>query len=78
MSLSALASAAHVLGQRAHADPLAYYRPTPPQLRFLQSTSQIKLFRAGNQAGKTWGVNRCWEDLCGTYENTLYHRQKSS
>lgn len=54
MSLSALATAAHTLGQRANADPLAYYRPTPPQLRFLQSTAQIKLFRAGNQAGKTW------------------------
>lgn len=54
MSLAAIASASHVLGRRAVADPLAYYRPTPPQLRFLQSTSQIKLFRAGNQAGKTW------------------------
>ena len=54
MSLSALASATSVLTRRAQTDPLAYYRPTPPQLRFLESTSQIRLFRAGNQAGKTW------------------------
>lgn len=60
MSLSALASAAHVLERRAYSDPLAYFRPTPPQLRFLQSTSQIRLFRAGNQAGKTWcGLADC-------------------
>ena len=54
MSLAALASATSVLTRRAQTDPLAYYRPTPPQLRFLESTSQIRLFRAGNQAGKTW------------------------
>jgi phage terminase large subunit-like protein len=72
VSLSALAAAAHVLGQRAHADPLAYYRPTPPQLRFLQSTSQIKLFRAGNQAGKTWaGVADCIWRCLGAHPHTL-------
>lgn len=72
MSLSALASAAHVLGRRAHSDPLAYYRPTPPQLRFLQSTSQIKLFRAGNQAGKTWcGVADCIWRCLGSHPYTL-------
>ena len=54
MSLTALASASSVLTRRAQMDPLAYYRPTKPQLRFLESTSQIRLFRAGNQAGKTW------------------------
>lgn len=72
MSLSALASAAHVLGKRAHADPLAYYRPTQPQLRFLQSTSQIKLFRAGNQAGKTWaGVADCIWRCLGSHPYTF-------
>ena len=72
MSLSALASAAHVLSNRAHMDPLAYYRPTPPQLRFLQSSSQIKLFRAGNQAGKTWcGVADCIWRCLGAHPYTL-------
>ena len=72
MSLSALASATHVLGKRAHTDPLAYYRPTPPQLRFLQSSSQIKLFRAGNQAGKTWcGVADCIWRCLGSHPYTL-------
>ena len=72
MSLSALASAAHVLGKRAHSDPLAYYRPTPPQLRFLQSSRQIKLFRAGNQAGKTWcGVADCIWRCLGSHPYTV-------
>ena len=72
MSLAALASATHVLGKRAHTDPLAYYRPTPPQLRFLQSSSQIKLFRAGNQAGKTWcGVADCIWRCLGSHPYTL-------
>ena len=72
MSLAALASATHVLGKRAHTDPLAYYRPTPPQLRFLQSSSQIKLFRAGNQAGKTWaGVADCIWRCLGCHPYTL-------
>lgn len=72
MSLAAIASASHVLGRRAVADPLAYYRPTPPQLRFLQSTSQIKLFRAGNQAGKTWcGVADCIWRCLGAHPYTL-------
>lgn len=72
MSLAAIASASHVLGRRAVADPLAYYRPTPPQLRFLQSTSQIKLFRAGNQAGKTWcGVADCIFRCLGAHPYTF-------
>lgn len=72
MTLSALASAAHVLGRRAQADPLAYFRPTPPQLRFFQSTAQIRLFRAGNQAGKTWaGLADCVWRCLGRHPYTL-------
>lgn len=54
MSLAALASASHVLRSRASLDPLAYFRPTPPQLEFLQSTAKIRLYRGANQVGKTW------------------------
>ena len=54
MNLSALAKATNTLAQRAHADPLAYFRPTPPQLEFLSSASPVKMLRAGNQLGKTW------------------------
>ncbi len=54
MSLSALASAAHTLTRRSDTDPLAYFRPTPPQLAFLSSNHPIRLLRAGNQLGKTW------------------------
>ena len=54
MSLAALARASSTLAQRAHSDPLAYFRPTPPQLAYLESTQPIRLLRAGNQLGKTW------------------------
>lgn len=54
MSLSALASAAHVLTRRSDTDPLAYFRPTPPQLEFLKATDRIRLYRGANQVGKTW------------------------
>jgi phage terminase large subunit-like protein len=54
VSLAALASASHVLRARASLDPLQYFRPTPPQLEFLQSTSKIRLYRGANQVGKTW------------------------
>lgn len=54
MNLSALATATNTLARRAQADPLAYFRPTPPQLAFLSSNHPIRLLRAGNQLGKTW------------------------
>jgi phage terminase large subunit-like protein len=54
VSLSALASAAHVLQRRATDDPLAYFRPTPPQLEFLRCTDRVRLYRGANQVGKTW------------------------
>ena len=51
--LAQLAQAAYQLQKRAVADPLAYWRPTKPQLEFLQDPSRLKLARAGNQVGKT-------------------------
>ena len=42
------------LADRAERDPLRFMRWTPPQLAFLSDQSQVKLFRGGNQSGKTW------------------------
>ena len=42
------------LADRAERDPLRFMRWTPPQLAFLSDPSPVKLFRAGNQIGKTW------------------------
>ena len=50
--------------QRANTNPLAYFRPTPPQHRWMQDTSKIKLLLGGNQVGKTMAncaelIHRC-------------------
>lgn len=42
------------LATRVTERPLDYIRWTPPQLRWLQNPRKRKLFRAGNQVGKTW------------------------
>lgn len=39
--------------RRAAQNPLAYFRPTPPQEAFLRDPSPIKLLLGGNQVGKT-------------------------
>ncbi len=41
------------LKRRAADNPLAYFRPTPPQAAFLRDPSPIKLLLGGNQVGKT-------------------------
>jgi hypothetical protein len=41
------------LQQRTQANPLAYYRPTPPQSAFLRDPSPIIMLLGGNQVGKT-------------------------
>lgn len=41
------------LKDRAAKNPLTYFCPTPPQERWLQDTSKVKLFLGGNQVGKT-------------------------
>ena len=38
---------------RRNRDPLTYFRPTPGQRAWLEDPAQVKLFRAGNQLGKT-------------------------
>lgn len=53
MSLVGLARGLDVLARRAQADPLAYFRPTVPQLEFLKCTAPVAMLRAGNQLGKT-------------------------
>ena len=50
--------------QRRAADPLKYWRPTPAQRAWLSDASPAKLFRSGNQLGKTTAqivecVSRC-------------------
>ncbi len=63
MSLSGFYNGVRSLKQRSSSNPLAYFRPTPPQLAFMQDSSQIKLLLGGNQVGKT---------LCAVAE--LVHR----
>lgn len=41
------------LQKRAANNPIAYFRPTPPQAAFLRDPSPIKLLLGGNQVGKT-------------------------
>ena len=41
------------LTARARRDPLAYWLPTAPQLSWLKDPARVRLFRAGNQIGKS-------------------------
>jgi hypothetical protein len=42
------------LRSRVENNPLAYFRPTPPQEKWLRDQSAIKLLLGGNQCGKTF------------------------
>lgn len=53
MSLQKLAMNVKHLEARTKADPLVYFRPTPPQRAFLADPAKIKMLRGGNQVGKT-------------------------
>ena len=53
MSGVAAARALMALRNKAKQNPLAYFRPTPPQEAFLRDSSPIKLLLGGNQVGKT-------------------------
>jgi hypothetical protein len=64
MSLISMAKNMAKLKSRSHTNPLAYYRPTPPQLAWMRDPSPIKLLLGGNQVGKTTAacaelIHRC-------------------
>jgi hypothetical protein len=48
-----MAKKAKELQKRAVQNPLAYFRPTPPQKQFLSDGSNVKLLLGGNQTGKS-------------------------
>lgn len=51
--LKSIAIASKELHKRTEHDPLVYFRPTPPQEKFLKDKSKLKLLLGGNQIGKT-------------------------
>ena len=53
MSLSGIAAKIHWLKQKADNDPYMYFRPTPPQKRWIESKAKVKALIGGNQVGKT-------------------------
>lgn len=53
MSLLAFAKSLKRLEARAKNDPLSFWTPTPPQQRFINDKSRLKLLLGGNQTGKT-------------------------
>ena len=53
MNLVTMAKSIKYLEGRTKADPLVYFRPTPPQRAFLADPKKIKMLRGGNQVGKT-------------------------
>lgn len=53
LKFSTLANSIRTLKDRVHENPLAYFRPTPPQEQWLRDGSSIKLLLGGNQVGKT-------------------------
>ena len=53
MSMLALVEATRAIATRATADPLRWIRWTPPQDEWLRIRGARKLFRAGNQLGKS-------------------------
>ena len=56
MNLSGALVAARRLAQRVEDNPLRWVQWTPPQRAFHELQSKRKLFRAGNQIGKSWAV----------------------
>ena len=53
MNLAALAKASRSLSHQLDRNRLEMWRPTPPQQAWLENRSRIRLFRGGNQIGKT-------------------------
>ena len=53
MRLKSLAQSVKTLHARAYIDPMSYFVPTPPQQKWINDPSNIKLLLGGNQTGKT-------------------------
>lgn len=53
MKFGNLAKGLRDLSSRVDQNPLAYFRPTPPQETWMRDTNSIKLLLGGNQVGKT-------------------------
>jgi len=68
MNLEALARASRGLAHQLDRDRLSAFRPTPPQLDWLQDRSPIRLLRGANQIGKTMAAAADLHWLCtGTH-----------
>ena len=68
MNLEALARASRGLAHQLDRDRLSAFRPTPPQLDWLQDRSSIRLLRGANQIGKTMAAAADLHWLCtGTH-----------
>jgi hypothetical protein len=52
------------LKRRAETDPLSWFRPTPPQHKFLSDPSKFKLLLGGNQVGKSICAAYCLVSRC--------------
>lgn len=64
MSIRSITRNVRAMKQRATNNPLAYFRPTPPQNAWMRDKSKIKLLLGGNQVGKTMAacaelIHRC-------------------
>ena len=60
--LCSIANRIKALQGRAKVDPMLYFIPTPPQKKWIEDTSHIKLLLGGNQVGKT--ASACYLLLC--------------
>ena len=52
-NMASLANSLLTLQSEVLADPMAGWAPTPPQEQWLRSNARIKMFRGGNQIGKS-------------------------
>ena len=58
------------LKKRSENNPLMYFRPTPPQEKFINATNpdgspaELRLFLGGNQTGKTAAAAYLLASLC--------------
>lgn len=53
MSLCGMAKRISYLKERTYKNPMNYFVPTPPQARYINDPSKVKLLLGGNQVGKT-------------------------